>query len=198
VDGFGLADNDDTRDLLAAAAGNPHTRWCVTTLNPDGTAAAHGCITGRHPPPGFAAGRSPGRGPSPGPDPPSTPPGLAPRTPGPADPHHPGPLRPPARRNRIPAQPQTPAPHQGTQRPLRRPRLRTARRPMRPGPHHRLAQRRPHLRMRAGCNVPDITTHLVAPARELLARCTDAGRHRCSRGRRGGGRRDQPDGTSRR
>jgi Domain of unknown function (DUF222) len=69
VDGFGLADNDDTRDLLAAAAGNPHTRWCVTTLNPDGTAAAHGCITGRHPPPGFAASRSPGRGPSPGPTP---------------------------------------------------------------------------------------------------------------------------------
>jgi hypothetical protein len=73
VDGFGLTDNDDTRDLLAAAAGNPHTRWCVTTLNPDGTAAAHGCITGRHPPPGFAAGRSPGGGPSPGPDPPPRP-----------------------------------------------------------------------------------------------------------------------------
>ena len=70
VDDFGVIDNDDTRDLLAAAASNPHTRWCVTTLNPDGTAAAHGCITGRHPPPGFAAGRSPRRQASPGPDPP--------------------------------------------------------------------------------------------------------------------------------
>jgi hypothetical protein len=73
VDDFGLIDNDDTRDLLAAAAKNPHTRWCVTTLNPDGTAAAHGCITGRHPPPGFAASRSPGGGPCPGPDPPPRP-----------------------------------------------------------------------------------------------------------------------------
>jgi hypothetical protein len=72
VDDFGVIDNDDTRDLLTAAASNPHTRWCVTTLNPDGTAAAHGCITGRHPPPGFAASRSP-RGPSPGPDPPPRP-----------------------------------------------------------------------------------------------------------------------------
>lgn len=51
MDGFGLVDNDDTRDLLAAAARHPRTRWCVTGLNPDGTAAAHGCIPGRHPPP---------------------------------------------------------------------------------------------------------------------------------------------------
>ncbi len=51
MDGFGLADNNDTRDLLAAAARHPRTRWCVTYLNPDGTAAAHGCIPGRHPPP---------------------------------------------------------------------------------------------------------------------------------------------------
>ena len=49
MDGFGLVDNDDTRDLLAAAARHPRTRWCVTSLNPDGTAAAHGCIPGRHP-----------------------------------------------------------------------------------------------------------------------------------------------------
>lgn len=52
MDGFGLVDNDDTRDLLAAAARHPATRWCVTRLNPDGTAAAHGCVPGRHPPPG--------------------------------------------------------------------------------------------------------------------------------------------------
>ena len=51
IDGFGLVDNEDTRDLLAAAARHPRTRWCVTTLNPDGTAAAHACISGRHPPP---------------------------------------------------------------------------------------------------------------------------------------------------
>jgi hypothetical protein len=50
VDGFGLVDNTDAKDLLATAARNPHTRWCVTFLNPDGTAAAHGCVPGRHPP----------------------------------------------------------------------------------------------------------------------------------------------------
>jgi Domain of unknown function (DUF222) len=67
VDGFGLIDNTDARDLLAAAARNSHTRWCVTFLNPDGTAAAHGCVPGPHPPPGAAGGS---RG-SPGPGPPS-------------------------------------------------------------------------------------------------------------------------------
>ena len=67
VDGFGVIDNADAKDLLAAAARNSHTRWCVTFLNPDGTAAAHGCIPGRHPPPGTARG-SPGPGPPPGSD----------------------------------------------------------------------------------------------------------------------------------
>jgi hypothetical protein len=53
VAGFGIVDPADTRDLLAAAARNPATRWCVTVLNPDGTAAAHGCGTGTRPwPPG--------------------------------------------------------------------------------------------------------------------------------------------------
>jgi hypothetical protein len=52
ADGFGLLDGDDARDLAAAAARHPATRWCVTALNPDGTAAAHGCLPGRHPPPG--------------------------------------------------------------------------------------------------------------------------------------------------
>jgi hypothetical protein len=53
VDGFGILDHADTRDLLAAAARNPATRWCVTPLNPDGTAAAHGCAAGtRRWPPG--------------------------------------------------------------------------------------------------------------------------------------------------
>jgi hypothetical protein len=51
--GFGLLDAATARDLLAAAARSPQTRWCVTVLHPDGTAAAHGCATGQHPgPPG--------------------------------------------------------------------------------------------------------------------------------------------------
>jgi uncharacterized protein DUF222 len=53
VAGFGILDHADTRDLVAAAARNPATRWCVTVLNPDGTAAAHGCAAGSRPwPPG--------------------------------------------------------------------------------------------------------------------------------------------------
>jgi Domain of unknown function (DUF222) len=68
VDGFGVIDNTDAKDLLAAAARNSHTRWCVTFLHPDGTAAAHGCIPGRHPPPGAAGGCSPGPGPPAGGD----------------------------------------------------------------------------------------------------------------------------------
>src|SRR5579863_8336844 len=40
VAGFGLADAETTRDLLAAAARHRDTRWCLTVLNPDGTAAA--------------------------------------------------------------------------------------------------------------------------------------------------------------
>jgi hypothetical protein len=56
--GFGLLDAEDARDLAAAAARHPDTRWCVTALNPDGTAAAHGCAAGRSrpPPPGTGAG----------------------------------------------------------------------------------------------------------------------------------------------
>ena len=38
---------------LGEAARHPRTRWCITALNPDGTAAAHGCARGRHPPPGL-------------------------------------------------------------------------------------------------------------------------------------------------
>ncbi len=78
--GFGLLDAGAARDLLAAAARSPHTRWCVTVLHPDGTAAAHGCAAGRHPaPPGP---EPPGPEP-PGPEPPGTaspmtaPPGTA-------------------------------------------------------------------------------------------------------------------------
>src|SRR5579862_4064302 len=71
--GYGLLDAADSRDLVAAAARHPDTRWCVTALHPDGTAAAHGCARGRHPPPpapGPAGAADPDRDP-PGPDPPS-------------------------------------------------------------------------------------------------------------------------------
>ena len=65
ADEFGPVDGDDARDLAAAAARHPRTRWCLTALNPDGTAAAHGCLPGRHPPPGLAGPAPPGTGPLP-------------------------------------------------------------------------------------------------------------------------------------
>jgi len=49
IGGWGLTDSDDTRSLLQAASLDPRTRLCVTILNPDGTAAAHGCARGQHP-----------------------------------------------------------------------------------------------------------------------------------------------------
>ncbi|MGH3258156.1 MAG: DUF222 domain-containing protein [Streptosporangiaceae bacterium] len=76
--GFGMLDADDARDLVAAAARHPDTRWCVTALHSDGTAAAHGCARGRHPPPPRAGPA----GDPPDPDPPPSnvtdtgPPGL--------------------------------------------------------------------------------------------------------------------------
>jgi hypothetical protein len=74
--GFGLLDAATARDLLAAAGRSPHTRWCVTVLNPDGTAAAHGCAPGRHPPP---PGPEPPGPEPPGPEPPGRePPGREP------------------------------------------------------------------------------------------------------------------------
>ena len=47
--GFGLLDPESARDLLAAAARHPDTRWCYTALAPDGTAAAHACAPGPQP-----------------------------------------------------------------------------------------------------------------------------------------------------
>src|SRR5579859_6458842 len=78
--GYGLLDAEDTRNLVAAAARHPDTRWCVTAVHPDGRAAAHGCARGRHPPPGTAAGPDPPPGtyPPPGAEPgPDPPPGNA-------------------------------------------------------------------------------------------------------------------------
>ncbi len=64
-------DGDDARDLAAAAARHPRTRWCVTALNPDGTAAVHACLPGHHPPPGAGPpGWPPGPDPPPGTGPP--------------------------------------------------------------------------------------------------------------------------------
>ena len=61
VAGFGILDHADTRDLVAAAAANPATQWCVTVPNSDGNIAAHGCAAGSRP-------WTPGQGP-PGPMP---------------------------------------------------------------------------------------------------------------------------------
>jgi hypothetical protein len=79
VDGFGPLDGDDARDLAAAAARHPRTRWCVTVVHPDGTAAAHGCLPGRHPPPGLARPAADRGLAPPGPAPPGAgPPGSPP------------------------------------------------------------------------------------------------------------------------
>ena len=75
VGGYGTVDAADARDLAAAAARDPRTRWCVTALHPDGTAAAHGCAPG--PPPPAARLPTPRRARTrPGPDPP---PGIRPQ-----------------------------------------------------------------------------------------------------------------------
>jgi hypothetical protein len=54
--GFGLIDAQAARDLIAAAARHPRTRWCVTSVAPDGTAVAHGCASGPLP---WRAGQQP-------------------------------------------------------------------------------------------------------------------------------------------
>ncbi len=81
VGGYGTVDAADARDLAAAASRDPRTRWCVTALHPDDTAAAHGCVPGRHsPPPGSGAAPGPGPGGTPGPGPgPDPPPGTRPQ-----------------------------------------------------------------------------------------------------------------------
>jgi len=61
VAGFGILDAPDTRQAAAAAARSPDSRWCITLLSPDGTAAAHGCAPGPrywpNGPPGFRTPR---------------------------------------------------------------------------------------------------------------------------------------------
>ena len=64
VGGWGLLDADETRALVAAASRDPATRWCLTLLGLDGTAAAHGCSPGQHPwVPEEQQGKPPGRQP---------------------------------------------------------------------------------------------------------------------------------------
>jgi Domain of unknown function (DUF222) len=70
---WGLLDPDDTRSLVQAASGHPRSRWCVTVIGPDGTAAAHGCARGPHqwtpaPPGSMSHGTSHGTRPPPEPD----------------------------------------------------------------------------------------------------------------------------------
>ena len=110
VAGFGLVDAADARDLAAAAARDPRTRWCVTALHPDGTAAAHGCAAGRHPPPGTERRH---RHPRTRPTTRHPPRGLDRPPAYQDDPDRPRHLRPRPRRTRLPAQPQAPAPGQG-------------------------------------------------------------------------------------
>src|SRR5579875_2337650 len=126
------------RDLVAAAARDPRTRWCVTALRGDGTAAAHGCA-GPAPPAaaGAAGGGVPGR----------------PRDQVQAG--DPRPVRPRPGRARVPARPEPGAPDPGAHRPLPGAGLRPARGPLRPGPHGRLAGRRPHL----PCNLAPLCRH---------------------------------------
>ena len=150
VGGFGVTDAADAHDLAAAAARDPRTRWCVTVLNPDGTAAAHGCAPGRHPPPGlYNLTIAPG---------PAPPPGISPQewisalgiqlTPvsrGACAHEHAEPGYRPSRKLRHLVRARNDectAPGCGRPRPLR------------PGPHSGLGRRRHHLRMRPGPAVP--------------------------------------------
>ena len=91
--GFGLLDAGTARDLLAAAGRSPHTRWCVTVLHPDGTAAAHGCAA-RRPAPARPGTARPG----------TTRPGTT----------RPGTARPGTSRRRITSCPTDPRPGTGT------------------------------------------------------------------------------------
>ena len=107
------------------------TRWCVTALNADGTAAAHGCLPGRRFPP------------VPGPRARCPPCYIA------LIPVTRGTLRPRPCRGRLPPQPQAGPPDLRPHCPMHRAGLRPARRPLRPGPHHRLGSGRSHLRVRS-------------------------------------------------
>ena len=158
VAGFGITDHADTRDLVAAAARNPATRWCVTVLDPDGTAAAHGCRG-----PDAASGRQDtGRQ---NPSPPATcwSSWESART----HPGHPRTVRPRPGRAPLPAQPQAPAPDPGPQHHLHRTRLRPQGRPVRPGPHRPSPSGRPYVRVQPCPSMPS-SPHISFRLRQVL------------------------------
>ena len=55
IAGTGAADAATCRDLAAALAAQPHSRWCLTLTDRDGRAVAHGCARAGPGPPGTAA-----------------------------------------------------------------------------------------------------------------------------------------------
>ena len=123
--GGDIIDPRTLREMMQAASRHPETRWCVTLVGEDGTAAAHGCARGRHtwdPPPdttrntvASAAGTTPAASASPGQQPTAAQAAAPGRVPRPAeDPpraDRQGHLRPPARRDPLPAQQETRPPH---------------------------------------------------------------------------------------
>ena len=140
--GWGLLNPAETRDVVRAASMHPQTRWCMTVIGPDGTAAAHGCSPGQHPwspaslrPRSIAATTTAGRtlrqagravlrlraGPQPH--------FRADRQ---------GNVRPSARRGALQPEPQAPAPGPRPLRHLYRTRLSGPGHPRGPGPHNSL------------------------------------------------------------
>ena len=149
---WGLLDPDDTRRLLQAASLHPRTRWRVTLLAPDGTAAAHGSARGPHPwiPPPDSGQRNPRRTRHPAGRRAHRIPARPERHP---HPHRQRQLRPRQPRRPLHPQPQTQRPDPRPHRPLHRPRLRRPRRALRPRPHPPLP-RRHHLPMRPRTRLP--------------------------------------------
>ena len=52
ADRYGVLDAGTCRDLAAALAGHPATRWCITLVDPQGQAVGHGCARAGPGPPG--------------------------------------------------------------------------------------------------------------------------------------------------
>ena len=144
--GPGALDADTCRDLAAALAANPATRWCVTIVDRQGRATAHGCARQGPGPPVARDGPRPTR---------------CPRRTKTARRHRPcrlarhgedlpdrnRQLLSPARIRRLPAIKLAAAHHQDPQPAMRVPRLPTARHPLRRRSHHPLRQGRPDLRV---------------------------------------------------
>ena len=71
VAGFGPVDARDSRDLAAAMAQHPQTRWCLTVTDRTGRPVAHGCARPRRGPPGVDPRSRADPGPPAGPGPPA-------------------------------------------------------------------------------------------------------------------------------